>query len=71
MVKIDVSPLKAKSFASTHGREGQENEKRAPRLLRQTEDGLDLGMGEVPWMTPSRYLPSQTCRFSLNRTVPF
>ena len=47
MVKIDVSPLKAKSFASTHGREGQENEKRAPRLLRQTEDGFDLGMGEV------------------------
>ena len=42
LVKIDVFPLKAKSLAGAHGREGRENKESTPGLLCQAEDGLSL-----------------------------
>ena len=47
VIEVDVRPLEAENFACPHPCQGEDNEQRAPWLLGQVEDGLDLRMCKV------------------------
>lgn len=42
VIEVDVRPLEAENLACPHPYQGEDNEQRAPWLLGQVEDGLDL-----------------------------
>ena len=42
VIEVDVRPLEAENLACPHPCQGEDNEQRAPWLLGQVEDGLDL-----------------------------
>ena len=47
VIEVDVFPLEAERFPCPHSRQRQENEERAPGVLSESKDRLDLWTGKM------------------------